>query len=228
MKFKTPFNKTVFLLMAALLPLLSFGKGKETPDTISARRAFADLTDSSLDLLPKNTRLDMLDYLDVDSIYTATNSLGGQSRLLKVAPGYLSVRITNVSTMEFKILKMKDGREIVMTVYTAGEPGGVEESEINFYDAALRQLPLNKYFPDARLSWFFDIPKGYSTSMKEIEELLPFYTIVYETNPDNDTVKARLALGDILTIEDMKLVEMFVKPEVFFNWDGKKYTMQKQ
>lgn len=227
MKKRTDLTHTlkIILILTALLPLAAFSKGKEVPDTITARRAFVELPSGVLDLLPSDTRVDMLIYYDNDSIYDAPNNLQGKSRLTKVTSDFLEVELSPASTLQFKVLKLKNGKEILMTVYTIGAPGDNRDSEVAFYDSGLNPLPKEKYFSTPKLETFFDT-KGYSTDMKEIEGMLPFYTFWYEASPDNDTLTGRLTYRDITTIEDAKIIELLVRPEVKFEWTGKNFKKQ--
>lgn len=220
-------NIRILMTILALLPsLLCMGKKGESPDTISARRAFMEMPVGSLDMLSKNARFDMLAYFDNDSIYGATNNLKGKAYLQKVTDSFLQVKLTEVSTLQLKILKNKDGNDIIMTIYTVGRDGETLDSEIRFYDPRLAELPTEKYFPTPKLSDFFDT-KGYKTSMKDIESILPFYAIELKANPDNSNLTGRITIGDILTTEDMKLVEMFIRPGVTYVWNGKSYSIKK-
>lgn len=219
-------NRLSLLLLLAMLPAVICSAKKAPADTISARRAFLEMPVMKLDLISPDLRADMLDFYDNDSIVKVPNNLKGISYLEKVTPDFLEVRVTPVSTMQFKILEMKDGRNVVMTIYTTGTDGECSDSEIEFYDSNLNPLPKEKYFAALKLEDFFDLSKS-KTKMKEIEEMLPFYNIVLRANPDNTSITARLALGDILTIEDEKLIELFLKPEVKYIWDGKKYKIAK-
>lgn len=215
--------KYFLVVLVALLPsVLCRGKKVESLDTISARRAFMEMPASVLDILSKNSRFDMLAYYDNDSIYKAENNLRGISYLEKVTDDFLSVKLTDASSLQIKILKLKDGNDLIMSIYTTGREKEALDSDIRFYNTAMQELPKEKFFPTPELSLFFST-KGYKTSMKEIEQILPFYTILFQANPDNSNVSGKLTLGDILTVEDTKLVEMFLKPEVIFEWNGKMY-----
>lgn len=213
--------KKLFLILVALLPSL-LGMGKEGPDTISARRAFVEMPVGVVDLLTPTVREDMLIYFDNDSIYRAPNALNGTSFLETVTPDYLSVRLTDVSTLQLKVLPRKAGEEIVMAIYMVGAEGESSDSEIFFYDASMRPLGKEKIFPAPKLADFFDV-KGYQTKMKEIEEMLPFYTVVFEASPGNTDLKGKLTYGDRLPIEDIKIIELFMKPEVVYRWNGKAF-----
>lgn len=221
-------NIRLILIILALLPsLLCMGKSGEGPDTITARRAFMELPSGELDLLSKNTRFDMLAYFDNDSIYKAPNNLRGTSYLEKVTDNYLLVRLSEASTLQLKVLKLKNGNDILMSIYTTGGEGDAQDSDIKFYDAALKPLDSKKYLKAPELKTFFQT-KGYKTKMKEIEEILPFYAIYYQASPDNSNLKATLTLGDILTVENQKLIEMFLLPTVTLAWDGKSFKQVKK
>lgn len=212
--------------MLTLLSSLScMGKGKESADTVTARRAFIEMPSGTLDLLPRDTRLDMLDYYDNDSIYRAPNNMRGTSFLQAVTPDFLSVQLTPVSSLQIKVHRMTNGREILMTIYTTGTESDSADSEIAFYDADLNPLPADRFFPTPKLSDFFDT-KGYKTKMKEIEEILPFHAIVYTAAPGSDSVTGRLTYNDLLTVEDAHLIELFLKPSVNFIWNGKQYKIK--
>ena len=218
-------RRNSILIILALLPLLGFGRGKESPDTISARRAFVEMPEITLDILSRNARLDMLDYFDNDSIYRVTNTLHGQSYIETLTPDFMSVSLTPVSRLQIKVLRLKDGREILMTIHTVGSPQDCRDSEVTFYDASLRPLPTDKYFPELRVQDFFDL-KGYKTKVKEIEDILPFHAFAIEANADNDDLRATLSYQDTLSIEDTKIIEMFLKPSVTFVWNGRQYKKQ--
>lgn len=196
-------------------------------DTISARYAFMEMPASVLDMLSKDTRFNMLAYYDNDSIFKAPNNLKGSSYLERVTDNFLDVKITEASTMQLKVLKTKDGNDIVMVIYTTGREGESPDSDIRFYDSDFNELQKDKYFPAPKLSEFFDL-RGYKTSMKEIEAMLPFYSILFQANPDTDNISGRLVLDDILTTEDRKIVDILVIPSVTFEWNGKRYKAIKQ
>ena len=202
------------------VPLFAFAKKEAVSDTISARSALIDMPDRVLDLLPAGTRLDMLDYLAVDSVYRAPNALSGDSYIRELTPDYASVQLTGASTYVIKILKLKNGNDIIMTVRTAGTEGDSQDSELAFYDTRFSPLPAENFIKAPALADFFSFPKGSQTNMKEIEAMLPFYTVSYEVSPGTDTLVARLTPGDFLTIEDRKLVELFLRPALTYRWNG--------
>lgn len=200
---------------------------KAVSDTISARRAFVEMPSKVLDLIAKDTRLDMLDFFDADSVWQAKNELEGISCLETVTPTYLKVKITPVSTMQIKILKDKKGNDLVMTIYTTGAEGDSKDSDVKFYSPSMTELKSADYLKMPMLKDFFDIPRGSLTSMKEIEALVPFYTVEFKASANDDNLEAVFTPGDFMTLEDQKLVNLFLKPDIKYIWDGKKFSLKK-
>lgn len=214
-------RQTIFLF-AVLLAGISTARAAESRDTISARRAFIEMPAGVLDLMATNERLNMLDYYDAETPYTGTNRLNGEARLDNVAEDFLEVTITPVSKLQIRILPMKNGGRIAAANYVVGANGETQESTLYFFDSDMNPLPAEKILTAPRLKDFFDT-KGYKTSMKEIEAMIPYYTVVYEFNPSTTDITARLTLQEILPIEDMKILELFMKPGLTMQWNGKNY-----
>lgn len=214
------------LILAVSAGANCFAKHNENPDTITAGRAFLELKPGVLDLLDTDSREYLLSEFGKDSLDLCFNSMRSISTLDAYTPDYIKLQLTDVSSLEIKILKSKKEGDLVMTVYTTGGEGETQDSELNFYDSSMRQLPTEKYFKVPKLEDFFDL-KGFKTKKKEIEGMLPFYTIRFEANPSNSDISAKLTLGDILTVEDQKIIELLMKPDVIFQWNGKEYKMKK-
>lgn len=202
-------------------------KGEVSSDSVSsrsltARMVFEKIHTSDLEILPPSTRLDMLDYWDVDSVYKASNAMEGLSWLETVKPTYLKVRITPVSTLEIKILPEKKD-SIVMTIYTVGDDVQAQDSQVKFYDENLQQLDSSKYFKMPEVKDFFEIPHGSTTKMKELEDMIPFPTVALSANPDNDNLEARLTVEKYINEDDWNIAKLFLKPDVILRWQKGKY-----
>ena len=230
---------TALFLMSALavsaLPAAASSKKEkealkekqEQMDSIyTARYVFEHLHTSALELLPEQTRLDMLDYWDADSIYKASNALEGLSWIEKLTPDYIKVRITPVSTFEIKILPEKK-EKLALTIYTVGDDVQAQDSQVKFYDESLQSLPTDKYIEIPQLKDFFEIPKGSVTKMKEIEEMIPFPTVAISANPDNYELEARLTVEQYINQDDWNIAKLFAKPGVKLIWKKDKFRIEK-
>lgn len=210
------------LITAIIVPVSA--QEKPGDSALTARKVFEKLQSPALEILRQSSRLDMLDYWDVDSVYVVTNALKGESYLQECTPGYLKVSVTPVSTLEIKLLPVKEGH-IVMTIYTVGGEGQAKDSRLDFYDAELRELNGNRFFTQPDLKYFFNIPKGSETSLKELREMIPFTTVEYSASPDNDNLSAKLTVADYMNVDDRNIMNLFLRPEIVMQWKGK-YKMK--
>lgn len=221
-------GRHIFVASVLAFTALTAAAGKTAvPDTISVKRAFVEMPVNTLDLLNRSTRLDMLDYFAVDSVYKAENALEGESYLVAVKPDYLKLQLTAVSTLELKVVRSKKGGDIVVSVYTISGDSQAPDSDIKFFDANMKELPRDKYFRLPDLKDFFEIPKGSVTTMKELKQMIPFPTIEYFLSPGSDEIKARLTVGTFMDKDDYNIMKLFLKPEIFFRWNGSKYSLVK-
>lgn len=213
------------LLISSVFPSLAKKENNEVAN-LTARDVFANIYCPPLEILPKSTRLDMLDYWDVDSVYRASNAMEGLSWLVNVTPSFLKVQITSVSTLEIKILPAKHG-ELILTVYTIGDDMQAQDSQLNFYDENLTLIPADKHFDMPDLKDYFDIPKGSVTTMKEIREMIPFPTVRYEASPENDNLTSQLTVKEFINQDDWNIIKLFLKPSVILDWHKDKYKIAK-
>lgn len=228
-------NKVFRILTAACVILAGFvpaaSAATEAADTIKtdAASAFVRLPVSTLDIIPTSTRLDMLDYFAADSVYQAPNAMEGLSWLTDVKPDFLEVRITDASTLQVKILPAKkEPGSIVMTIYTVGGDGQASDSDVRFFDWNFKELPREKYLKMPQLKEYLDIPKGSLTSLRELEETVPFPTFHFSASPGSDALTGRLTVGDYMTKDDYNILKLFVRPQVVYTWTGKDYRPEKK
>lgn len=193
-------------------------------DTLTARRVFVDLPVENLDILSKSTRLDMLDFYDIDSIYQARNGMEGISLLEKVTPEYLKVKITPVTTMEIRILDAKKS-QLALCIYTIGSDVQAPDSDLTFFNEEMQALNRDKYIKWPSLSDFFDYPD--KEAREKVETLVPFPTIEFEANPDNTELTAQLTVGRFMSSEDYDSIKGWLRPPLKFRWNGSKYELVK-
>lgn len=216
------------MVACAAVSLLSAhaGAAKTAPRTLSADSVFVQLPHSVLEILSRSTRMDMLDYYRADSTYTATNLVDGTSELEMVTSDYLKVKLTDVSSMEIKILPLSKGGDIAGVSYTVNSTGTQADSQLFFFDSDLNPIPVKKVFSMPELKHFFKIDKGCHTSMKEIEEMVKFPTISFSFSPDNTSLTADLTVGGFMDPDDFNLIKIFMTGPLVYKWDGKQFRLR--
>ena len=208
----------MFFLMACL------GHAAVPADTLTASKVFADMPLDVLELLRPSTRLDMLDYYNqADSILTATDALGGRSRLVDVTDDYLKVEVTPVSTLEIRLLS---GAPLFMTLYTVGGEGVVKDTEIRFFDSAYTEIPVEDCISAPTLGDFFNL-KGSEIKYSELKEMLPFTTIEYTTGPGDAPLTATFTALETLSDENKERLRPLLTGPLVLRWNNKRFRMGK-
>lgn len=186
---------------------------------LTALKVFAEAPIEVIDMLRPSTRLDMLDYYtQADSILTATNALGGESRFLQVAPDYLKVSVTPVSTLEIKILPVGK-KQMVMTLYTTGGEDLARDTEVRFFDSQLRPLDRGKILKDPKLTDFFTL-RGSDLGEDDLREKIPFTAVVYTTGPGDVPLTAAMTTLEVISQEDRDLLAPLLRPTLAAPWKG--------
>ncbi|MDE6512307.1 MAG: DUF3256 family protein, partial [Muribaculaceae bacterium] len=172
-------NCRKWLLLTVCLVTCVAGHAAMKEDApLTASKVFAEAPLEVLDVLRPSTRLDMLDYwTQADSVLTATNALGGESRLVQVAPDYVKVAVTPGSTLEIKILDAGK-KQLVMTLSTVGDGEMAQDTEVRFFDSQLRPLDTKKFMMAPKLTDFFSL-KGSGLDEADLREKIPFTAVVY-------------------------------------------------
>lgn len=220
------------ILLPALMALIALvapsAAARETQgaDTVSAADAFVRLPAMSLDLLTKGMRLDLVDYYRADSIYRVTNAMEGKSYLLRpLTDKYIKVQVTPVTTITLRVLPGKKD-ETVVSSYTIGDSLQAHDSDIRFYDTAMRELPRDRFIRLAEAKDFFIFDGVSSRDKKDLLTLVPFPTVEYILYPDNCTLTARLTVGDLMSRENLDRIKPYLRRERVYDWNGKKFVMR--
>lgn len=191
----------------------------ESTDTIAPLKVFAELPLEVTEMIRPSTRLDMIDYYtQADSLLTAANALGGESRIEEVAPDYMRVSVSPVSTLEIKMLHTGK-KPVIMTLYTTGDPEAARDTEVLFFDAELRPLESLKFLKAPKLTDFFTL-KGYGISEKELKEKIPYMAVEYTTGPGEAPLKATLTTVYVISQEDRDKLTPLLIPSLSSEWKG--------
>lgn len=211
---------TAFCLAISIAGQASMKTPADSSTPLTAVRVFAEAPLEVLDMIRTSTRLDMIDYYEqADSLLSAVNALGGESRFEQVAPDYLKVSVTPVSTLEIKILQTGK-KQTVMTLYTTGDDTMAKDTEIRFFDSELRPLNASKLLKAPEMTDFFKL-KGSDISDSELLEKVPYLAVEYTTGPAAEPLKATLTTLRTLSKEDSDRLTTILTPTLSAPWKGK-------
>lgn len=225
--------KRIVLSALAGLALVSSGKmasaqsveKEDMASGITTPYAFLGMPATTLDLLARPMREDMLAYLAKDSIYKVPNALEGLSYFnLPVTDEYMQVQVTPVTQFTIRILPGKKSR-VVATAYTVGDSLQSHDTQLKFFTPEMKEIKLDKVIKIASTEDFLNT-KGLSRDDRErLLSLIPFPTVEYIFSPNSNYLKARLTVGEFLSKEVNEKIKPYLRRERTYRWDGNKYHL---
>ena len=195
------------------------------------RELFADEPDDIFILLPKSTRLDMLDYFDVGKMVKVENSLSSGkkvSRLLKVTDSSIDVAVTQSSQVSMTLLTSAKADSVIAVVQTYQVP--YFDSQISFYDVDWNKLNTSKYF-DAPTLTSFILPGTDKKIVNDILQSVKFSLISYSIEQaDNGdvTLTASLNLEGVMVKEDYDRIKDYLSKTIVYRLSNLKFKPTKQ
>ena len=195
------------------------------------RELFADEPDDIFILLPKSTRLDMLDYFDVGKMVKVENSLSSGkkvSRLLKVTDSSIDVAVTQSSQVSMTLLTSAKADSVIAVVQTYQVP--YFDSQISFYDVDWNKLNTSKYF-DAPTVKSFILPGTHKKIVNDILQSVKFSLISYSIEQaDNGdvTLTASLNLEGVMVKEDYDRIKDYLSKTIVYRLSNLKFKPTKQ
>ena len=215
------FFKTIISLLIVCFAL--------TGEAKTIRELFADEPDDIFMILPKSTRLDMLDYYDVGRMVTMESNMASnkkESRLLKVSDSQIDVALTGASQVSMTLLT-ENSDSIIAVVQTYQLP--YFDSQISFFDTNWNRLNTKKYFTDPTVKSFI-IKGADKAKVNEILSLVKFALISYQIEQTDGvtTLTASLNLEGVMVKEDYDQIKDYLTKTVVFRLEKLKFKPIKQ
>ncbi|MDE6811179.1 MAG: DUF3256 family protein [Muribaculaceae bacterium] len=202
--------------------------------------AFLRIPSKDMDILAPSQRNDMVIYMMADSIYKCRNIYTGQSWIEKMTPDYMRVHLTDVSSLQLKILpsdkKAKLKQRLVMSIYTIAGESETADSTIKFYNLTeytpdsitLTEVASRKYFilPDPKRFYNVAKIKSEGLNLKSLMNEMPFYTVAYEISADRNVLTGRLTMDNYLTTEQRDKMNPLLIKTLRWHWNGSKFQIE--
>lgn len=220
----------VLTLLLATCGLKAQNVASSGPEVVNdAVELFIKMPVSNLNMLSSSTRSDMIDFLtEADSIYQATNALGETAQLTKVSAdrSYLQVRLTPMSIMSIKQFTLNgESSPIYAVAHTVGDSVVAPDTKLFFMDAKLNELPASRFMPKLATASFFNFPN--KRVEREVLGKLRYPMIEYKLHENEPVIEARFTAGMGLNLDDQKIISTYMKPNLLFMWNGRKFVEKK-
>ena len=215
------FFKTIISLLIVCFAL--------TGEAKTIRELFADEPDDIFMILPKSTRLDMLDYYDVGRTVTMESNMASnkkESRLLKVSDSQIDVALTGASQVSMTLLT-ENSDSIIAVVQTYQLP--YFDSQISFFDTNWNRLSTKKYSVEPTVKSFITQAAD-KAKVNVILSLVKFALISYQIEQTDGvtTLTASLNLEGVMVKEDYDQIKDYLTKTVVFRLEKLKFKPIKQ
>ena len=185
------------------------------------KTVFISMPDSIIPLLTKVNREDCVDFLDSNMKAQVKNRFDNQAELKTLTEDYLQMQITEVSTLEMKLLPLNDSVKVICLVKTLC--ASACDSEVRFYTTDWQETDASKYlrFPSEEA---FYLPKdSVDDAYQTIREKADMYLLRLSLMSDKPALSLEYTTPSYLNKEDReKLMPYLRKEPIVYEWkDGK-------
>ena len=167
------------------------------------RKMWVNMPISIAGSLEKSTRQELLDLKEMKKKAVISGPLGEECSIDTLTADYLSARLSDVSTLQMKMLPTSSGDSLLCLVHTYAGP--LPESSISFYTPDWKALPMPSMHLDVDLQALFD-PK----------------LISFTLSPSNKELV--VALSPVIISEEEKAHVKALILQRKLNWNGKTFN----
>ena len=129
------------IILLIVMSCLSFTEGMAQ----NMKDIVRTMPDSIIPLLSLNNRLDFVDYIDSKMKAEVTNQLGGKSEMTTLTDDFAHIRVSACSTVELKVLPLKDSSYVVAVVWSVVANDKYTDSQLTFYSPDWATLPRKRF-----------------------------------------------------------------------------------
>ena len=179
----------------------------------SMRSLWISMPPSVIPYLDKSKRLEMLDLIDIKAIAEVSNALGEPCRIDTLTGSFLSVQLSDVSSLQMKLLPTSERDTILCLVQSYAAPA--VDSRISFYSLDWKELPV----PQPDLSLLIVRPdtmtaEEFTACKKFLDPLLVSFSLSAERNELTVTLSPTL-----LSKEERDRIEPIIMQRKY-KWNG--------
>lgn len=214
-------RRIIFLISALVLLCIPYSmKARTIKDIFLSEPGYL------MPLMSKNTKMDMVDYLNVGQMAEVNNALGKGSHFNKVTDNYMSVHISNSSTVELLLMPVSKRDTIVVAVTTFTLPA--KDSRIEFFTTDWkRYVRTESFMKEPTMKDFVSIPKGDKTKKETVLAAIDFPVIQYHINPDNNTIIATHSLKEYMSKDDYEKIAPYLRESLEYKFKNGVFSTSK-
>ena len=181
------------------------------------RNMWVNMPTSIAGSLEKSTRQELLDLKEMKKKAVISGPLGEECSIDPLTADYLSVRLSDVSTLQMKMLPTSSGDSLLCLVQTYAGP--LPESSISFYTSDWKALPMPSMHLDV------DLQRPDTMTQDDFSKLQALFDpklISFTLSPSNKDLV--VALSPVIISEEEKAHVKALTLQRKLNWNGKTFN----
>ncbi|WP_281642461.1 DUF3256 family protein [Hoylesella loescheii] len=181
------------------------------------RKMWVNMPTSIAGSLEKSTRQELLDLKEMKKKAVISGPLGEECSIDTLTADYLSVRLSDVSTLQMKMLPTSSGDSLLCLVQTYAGP--LPESSISFYTSDWKALPMPSMHLDV------DLQRPDTMTQDDFSKLQALFDpklISFTLSPSNKDLV--VALSPVIISEEEKAHVKALTLQRKLNWNGKTFN----
>ena len=181
------------------------------------RKMWVNMPTSIVGSLEKSTRQELLDLKEMKKKAVISGPLGEECSIDTLTADYLSARLSDVSTLQMKMLPTSSGDSLLCLVQTYAGP--LPESSISFYTSDWKALPMPSMHLDV------DLQRPDTMTQDDFSKLQALFDpklISFTLSPSNKDLV--VALSPVIISEEEKAHVKALTLQRKLNWNGKTFN----
>ena len=189
------------------------------------KAVFIQMPDSIVPLLTKVNREDCVDFLASNMAAKVKNRFDKQAELKVMTDDYLQMQLTEVSSMEMKLIPLNDSVKVICMVKTYC--ASACDSEIRFYTTDWKELSAMERFQYPSSDMFIQMTEAISDESKMLLNKLDVKMYKLSLIPDETALLVEYATPQYLNSEDReKLLPYLRKEPLKYIWKEGRFVQK--
>ncbi|HTN68296.1 MAG TPA: DUF3256 family protein [Dysgonamonadaceae bacterium] len=147
----------------------------------------------------------------------------GEIERLEYTDTFLSVKTSDVGTMQIKLLPLVNDTQIIAVIKSVCS--NVCDSNIRFFSVDWKEIDKNSLLSEITPGTFFDSKKIDDPEFKWALSNIDIYPLHYQFKKGSDDLEVKFDIAGYLSSENFKKIEPFIEKEtVSLSWNRSKFV----
>ncbi len=161
----------------------------------------------------------------VDTSFSVIPYPLGKIKKLEYSATSLSVKTSEVATLQIKLLPLVNNTQIISVIKTVC--GNVCDSNIRFFTDKWKEIDKNSLLPDIKPNIFFDSSKLNALDFKVAASHINIYPLSFQFDKESNDLTVKFDFAGFLSSEDLRKIGPFVEKEsVVLSWNKSTFVFK--